>query len=311
MRIAFVHDWPFYAPQELTWKDGLAAAVKVLSQRHEVRFYVVGPDAVIDHEYFPIHVSSNIYRDVKEFNPDKIIMWADCTRDNAAPLAELGKPMALCFAGGSVDGPTNMYFDHFFVESRTYFDAFTVRGKSVSYAFGTNTDLFKPQPNQQKYFDTIFPATYAGWKRHHIFAEAIKGLNACSVGYIIPAEKIFYDKCEAAGALALPHVSADVLVKLFAASHTCTITSYTNGGSQRTVLEAMAMNIPLVVCKDSEKTSEYVLEAGEGKLVETNPNAIKEAIFEMRTKQVNTRDYIMSKWSHVHYADAMDKWIHE
>jgi glycosyltransferase involved in cell wall biosynthesis len=120
---------------------------------------------------------------------------------------------------------------------------------------------------------------------------------------------MFFDKCEDAGVLALPHTSAETLVKLFNASKTCTITSYTNGGSQRTVLEAMAMNIPLVACADSEKTSEYVHEAGEGKLVPTDPRAIQDAIIEMSTKTVNTRDYIMSKWSEEHYANALDKWI--
>jgi len=61
-------------------------------------------------------------------------------------------------------------------------------GCSVSIAFGTNTDLFTPVPEQKKIFDTCNFSTYAGWKRHHLYAEATKDLLSVTAGYIISKE---------------------------------------------------------------------------------------------------------------------------
>lgn len=307
MKISFVWDWPNYLPQTITWKDGLARAIQILSQKHELQFLTCDTrDSIIAHDFFDIHATTDVQAKVKEFDPDVILMWGDCTRPNASKCAELGKPMALCFAGGQVDGPTERYFDHFFVESEVYKERFEARGQSVSTAFGTNTDLFKPFPKQQKIFDVIKPATYARWKRHDVFAETVKGLRSVTAGYIIPAEEYCADWCRDAGSLVLPHVSAETLKTLFAASKCCLITSHWTGGSQRTVLEAMSMNIPLVVTSDSDKTSEYVRECGYGLVVDPDPKKLRQAVEEMMNTEVDTRPYVLEKWSEIKYADALE-----
>ena len=306
MKIAFIHDWEVDWRQEFDWRDGLAAAVRILADRHELKFWVCGSPAAIPHPYFPIHVSNNIPTEVEAFNPDVILMWGDCTRPNAEPLSKLGIPMALCFAGGDTQGHTNQYFDHFFVESQTYLDSFEVQGKSVSRAFGTNTALFEPL-NAPKHFDALFPATYCTWKRHRLFNAATKGLRAATAGYMIPGgqEAWCYEETMKSGAMVLPHVSAEALRYLFAASKTCVITSRSDGGSQRTVLEAMSMNIPVIVMRDSDKTSEYVREGG-GYIVMPEAHVIHETIEAVKDVPVNTRDYIVSKYSETHYADALE-----
>lgn len=311
MRISFVWDWPSYDPQTFTWQDGLAAAIKILSERHEVQILTCsmnGKDYTLYHPYFPIQISTDITRDVAAFKPDVVLMWGDCTRPNAHPVSELNIPMALCFAGGQVDGPTHGHFDHFFVESQSYKERFEVLGCSVSTAFGTNTELFKPIPKQPKVLDVIFPATYARWKRHDLYAEAVNGLKAAAVGYMINNgwDEASYHIIQDNQILCLPHVSADAVKYFLAASKCCCITSYWTGGSQRTVLEAMAMNVPLVVMSDSDKTSEYVREAGQGLVVDPEPKKIRAAVEQMMTTTVNTRDYILSKWSETHYADALE-----
>jgi glycosyltransferase involved in cell wall biosynthesis len=310
MKISFVWDWPSYDPQTFTWQDGLAAAIKLLSQRHEVEILACsmnGKDYTLYHPYFPIRVSTDIKRAVAEFKPDVVLMWGDCTRPNAEPVSELGIPMALCFAGGSPEGETQRFFNHFFVESQSYKEKFEVLGCSVSTAFGTNTELFKPDPKQKKIFDVCFPATYAGWKRHHIYAEATKDLRSVTAGYIISPDDPIIGWVQGSGSLALSHCSPEVLKTIYAASKTCCITSFYTGGSQRTVLEAMSMNIPLVVMKDSDKTSEYVYEAKQGLVVDPEPIKIQEAIKQMMNTEVNTREYIMDKWSEFKYADALEK----
>jgi glycosyltransferase involved in cell wall biosynthesis len=309
MKISFIWDWPSYDPQTFTWQDGLAAAIKILTEKHDVQILTCsmnGKDYTLYHPYFPIQVSTDIKRDVALFKPDVILCWGDCTRPNAHPLSELNIPMALCFAGGQVDGPTYGYFDHFFVESQSYKDRFEVLGKSVSTAFGTNTDLFKPIPEQHKLFDVCNFSTYAGWKRHHLYAEATKGLTSVTAGYIIAQEDPIIGWVQKTGSLALPHTDAQVLRHLYAASKSCCLTSFSTGGSQRSVLEAMAMNIPLVVMKDSDKTSEYVYEGGEGLVVDPEPEKIRQAILQLRDTEVNTREFILNKWSEYKYAQALE-----
>jgi glycosyltransferase involved in cell wall biosynthesis len=68
----------------------------------------------------------------------------------------------------------------------------------------------------------------------------------------------------------------------------------------------MSMNTPLVVMADSDKTSEYVVDCGEGLVVPPEPGAIREAVQELLHKEVNTRDYVLGKWSETHYADALE-----
>lgn len=307
MRIAFLHDWPIEWGQEYTWRDGLAAAIKILSQRHEVKFWAQGKKQILPHPYFPIYVSDDIVAEVREFNPDKIIIWGDTTRPHAREFAPLNKPMALCFAGGHMDGDATNYIDHYFVESEVYKGRFEAQGKSVSTAFGTNTELFKPIPEQQKIFDALFPATFALWKRHNLFAEATRDLKACAVGYIYEThEQECWQVCEKAGNLVLPHVSAEALRHLYAASKCVVIPSRSDGGSQRTVLEAMAMDIPVIATGDSDKTTEYVREGG-GQIVGANAEEIRQAI--LNAKPINTRDYILSKWSEHKYAEALEQWL--
>lgn len=312
MKIAFIHDWQVDWQQEYDWRDGLCAAIKELSKRHEVKFWVQGIKQIIPHPYFPINVSNDIVTEVTEFNPDKIIIWGDTTRPHAKLLAPLNKPMALCFAGGHTDGEARNYIEHYFVESEVYKSRFEAQGCSVSTAFGTNTELFQSIPAQHKLFDALFPATFALWKRHSLWAEATKGLKACAVGFIYEThEQECWQVCESAGNLVLPHVSAEALRRLYAASRCVVVPSRSDGGSQRTVLEAMAMNIPVIVTGDSDKTTEYV-RAGGGQIVAPTGVDLKEAILNCiipNPQEVNTRDYILKNWSEYTYAAAMEKWI--
>ncbi len=323
MRIAFVWDWPPDYHQAMTWKDGLAAAIQILSQRHEVSFFTMGNKTEVwKHPFFDIQVccESDVLKTmVAGFMPDVILHWADCTRPNARPLAELGYPMALCFAGGDPMGPTMQYFDHFFVESEVYREQFEVAGVSVSTAFGTNTDVFKPIPWMRKHFATIFPATYCEWKRHYLFTEATKGWRNLTCGFMYGEhERDCWEETMKAGVMTLPHVSAEVLAMLYASSEVCLVTSKASGGSQRTVLEAMACGVPVVVTSDG-KGAEYVEDAQKlgffvGKTCEPEATALREAVESTVKSTLDSGcqlsqgvEYIASKWTHNHYADALER----
>lgn len=306
MRISFVHDWEPPVEQELTWQDGLSAAVKELMNRgHEVQVVTVGDEMILDHPYFPIIFTREVKQTVKTFDPDVILMWADMTRPNAEPLKKLGKPMAVCFSGGDTNAKNSLLFDHIFVESAVYQQKMEDDGYTVSTAFGTNTDLFTPIP-QAKVFDTIFPATFASWKRHNIYSEAVQGLKSLAVGWMYyDHETDCWMDCIKRGVTIMPHVSAQALQFLYAASKLCVITSNSQGGSQRTVLEAMAMNIPVIVT-DSDKfdfAGERVYHCA------PDPQEIRSYVDTLLDgiPDVNTRSYILENWSHIQYADALEK----
>lgn len=300
MKVSLLWDWTPELSQTITWQDGLAAAIKELRTRHEVQIVIPGEqDTVIDHIYFPIQVAEDVVRTISEFKPDVILHWADMTRPHAVPLATLGIPQAICFAGGEALGYNWQIFNHIFVESQVYLETFKKAGAEASIAFGTNTDLFKPV-EQPKMFDALFPATFAAWKRHDLFAKATEGLRALACGYMYEThEQECWQVCLDNGVMVLPHVSAPVLHRLYAASETVVIPSKSEGGSQRTVLEALAMNIPVIVTDSDKFDYEGVIR------VEPTVEAIREAI-ELAEHQ-NTRDYIVENWSHINYANALEK----
>lgn len=311
MRLAFVHDWKVNFQQELDWQDGLSAALAELRKRgHTVQLFVCGDQVgSIPNPLHDITVSLSMTDSVAEFNPDVILCWADMTRDNARPLKELGKPMALCFAGGEVDSYNTYLFDHVFVESLIYKQKLDDLGVSCSIAFGTNTDLFQPV-EQAKVFDTIFPATFAAWKRHDLYARSVQWLNSLAVGYMYTDhEQECWQECLRMGVTVLPHASAEVLHRLYAASKVCVITSLSSGGSQRTVLEAMAMNLPLVVT-DSDKF-DYLTD--ECFRVEPEAETIRGAVTALLDgeRTIITRQHVLDNWSHIQYADALETKLEE
>lgn len=315
MKIAFVWDWPPVQSQVVGWQDGLAAAVQELKRRgHEVWVMMPmqetnnGQSYVIHHPYFDILVTPDISNAIRMTKPDVVLMWGDATRPNAEPVSKLGIPMALCFAGGEPFGPTSRLFQHIFVESQYYLQRYTADGwNNVSIAFGCNTELFTPIPEQPKIFDTIFPATFAHWKRHGIYAEAVKGLKALAVGMIQSndIDSGSWQDTRRKGTMILPHVTADVLHHLYAASKICVVTSSSAGGSQRTVLEAMSMNIPLIVT-DSDK---FDMAWGHCYEAEPTPESVRGHVMALLdgTPDCDTRGFVCSNWSHIQYADAIEK----
>lgn len=321
MRIAFIWDWNNDPIQCMTWKDGLSAAMRILSKKYEVRMFTLGKhEGVMDHAYFPFYMykgedmkaSADLEEAVRAFAPDVILHFADLTRPNARPLSLLGIPMALCFAGGDTAGVTGQYFDLIFIESEVYRARLEVRGHEVITAFGTNTELYTPI-RLRKHFDVAFPATYCDWKRHRLFSDATEGFRAVAAGFMYDVqERDCYEYPQEHGVLTFPHISAEALKYLYAASKTCVITSRADGGSQRTVLEAMAMNVPVIVMSDSDKTSEYILDAQRegydvGAVVDPNQQDIHRAVDEWRERGSNAREYILKHWSHEVYADNLER----
>ena len=98
---------------------------------------------------------------------------------------------------------------------------------------------------------------------------------------------------------------AESVAYLYNMAKTVLVTSQDNGGSQRTVLEAMACNIPVIAMADSTMTTEYVRECGQGEIVEPNVPDIQKAVERLKDTKVTTRDWILENYSEYQYADKV------
>lgn len=311
MRIAFLWDWDIVPEHAITWKDGLAAAVKILGERHEVSFFAVGTNTDYPHEYFTIHsreAGEVLVEAIKDFKPDVILHWGDMTRPHAKPLASLGIPMAICFAGGSTEAENWYKFGHVFVENEEYREKFLAQSDiPCTIAFGTNTELFQPVPNAVKSLDAFFPAVFADWKRHDIFYKATKGLKTLCAGFMYPvSERYCWELPMESGVIVMPNISAEASRMLMAQSKCVLVTSKNIGGSQRTVLEALAMNTPVIVMSDNIKCCEYLKDVGcEDWIVDPEPDMIREKVLSIVPRE--TRSKLTGKWDAQTYANNIEK----
>lgn len=293
MKIAFI--WQGFDGRYGMWQDGLAAAMRILAKEHTVRYFD-----------FPL-------TGIDEFKPDVVLYWeSPCTlkgrdAENYQSVMNLPYKKALLFAGGPVEVTTCHGFDLYFVESKINEEEFEALGLPWKRAFGVNTQIMKPQ-YQGKKWDGIIAATFADWKRHTLFAEAL-GDKGLAVGRLQEFDRNGYNRCMELVVNVMPEQTPTELAKLYNASHVAVNTSAFWGGGQRMTLEAMACGIPVIVMSDSPKNCEYVEESLGGMVVPPEPQAIRDAIEEigrwLPEDKTDGVDYIQSKWTERHYAKAL------
>jgi len=243
MKIAFVYQ----IDDEHYWKDGLWAALKILEKDWQI-------------DYFNLYFGETYarFKDIQEH--DLCLVWGALGSEQAnfvVSLQDIKK--GICVGGGPVNHPNIHQFDIVFVESPWYVKECRKLGVDAKLAFGTNTKLFKPIPNQSKLWKAIYPAAFAKWKRHKIFAEEW-GKKGLAVGYMQPNnwEKECYEICLKNGVTVLPRVMPEVLVWLYNASKLVHITADLMGGGERTVLEGLACGLSVRVERDNPKLMELL-----------------------------------------------------
>lgn len=294
MKIAFI--WQgFDGRHKYQWRDGLYAAMRLLEEEHEVRYYD-----------FPLE-------GIHEFKPDVVLYWeAPCTlrgpnQDLYQSVIDLPYKKALLFAGGPVDRAICYGFDLYFVESRINEEEFTALGLPWKRAFGVNTQIMKPKALPKKY-DGFLHGTFAGWKRHELFADALGECGAVA-GRLQESDRNGYNRCVERGVVIYPEQTPEEVAKLINQSDCVVNTAEYWGGGQRCTLEAMACGIPVLVMKDSPKNCEYVEESKGGLVVEPTVGGIRAGLVEAeslaRPMGSLGRDYVLSKWTERHYADAL------
>lgn len=305
MKLAVVNDWYDAKSAVLTNQDGFLRSLQVLKERdgwdviffkkHEFTWEFEHPNVLLKFSPDPKGA-------ILEWEPDAVLFFCDFSRPLLGEFEDVKIPIAMCLTGGLFDNYAHVP-DIVFTESSSYITHFKPKVKKIVRAFGTNTEMFKPM-KQPKVFDAFFPATFAAWKRHNLFAEAM-GERGLACGYWQPHEPQCVQVCLDNNVAVLHHQGAESTAQLYNMSKTVVIPSASNGGSQRSVLEALATNIPVIVTSDSEKNSEYIEECGVGAIVEPDANKIRAAVDEWKDQEVSTRDFIMENYSEYVYADKL------
>lgn len=297
-KIAFVWDFTVSPIDLASWEDGLNAALKWMAHKHPYEIYTIAEDD-----------PSRIYEMLDVYSPDIIIAWGSLDRPSFAGLREYADVVALCFAGGPTEHPHTENFDVIFVENDTYLEAFTKQGINAVKAFGTNHSLFVPMEMHKKWTG-FYPAAFARWKRHELFATALK-TEGLAIGKPVREEPDVLAECLRHNVTIMTQLPYKVLPFLYNQSEFAVITASSVGGSQRVVLEAMACNVWPIVMKDNEKTSEYVLDSEYGSIVEPTVEAITEEIAKLSgsPRDERGRKYIESKYSAEIYADIIHREI--
>lgn len=276
------------------WNDGLAAAMRIIEKEHTVTYH---------------DQHSTTWEDA-----DVVILWeAVCCangeyQDFYNKIRNSKKKKILLFAGGPIELLNAVGFDLYLVESGINEREFEALGLPWMRAFGVNTQVMKPEVREKKY-QGFMQATFAEWKRHSLFANAL-GVSGCVAGRLQENDRQGYYDCRDRGVTIFEEQMPDRVAELINESHTVVNTASYWGGGQRCTLEAMACGVPVVVMSDSPKNCEYVLESGAGIVCDPTPEAIREAVEEAKSK-TGGYEYVQSKWTEKHYAENILKAIQQ
>lgn len=281
MKIAVVQPWgqaKWAFPQQ---HDGLQAALELIGKDHQVDWYLSGDEPKDEYDW--------------------ILPWGVGSIDFNFKIQNYKKARKALFCAGHPDDLFNIEkFETVFVESPAVYEKMRPHCKRTVLAFGVDTDYFKPT-GEKKIYDACYVATFSPWKRQRLFGQAI-GPRGIVAGTAQIDGQVDLEECQKAGTNVLLGLLPYPLVsRLYNVSRTGVITSW--HGSERTVLEMMSSNLPLVLTKDNELACS--LTAGLALIVEPTVEEVRKGFETALTLEVHSRDYILEKYSHRIYAQKI------
>jgi glycosyltransferase involved in cell wall biosynthesis len=292
-----------------SWCDGLYGAMQVLGETYNLKvFGYCDTPAYLERGNIGIHLSDNISSLkywLASFGPKYVFGWGtsyDKWEEVQEYNGEKAEKKILLYAGGPINQPNaRKKFNQVVVENESDREFFP---DSVV-AFGTNTDVFKPM-KLNKLYPALYPAAFASWKHHELFAQAMP-VGSLAVGMLIESEKQCYQNVIDSGHLILPALPMTVMPYLYNQSQGVCLTPEHMGGCQRAALEAMACGIP-VLCTNNSKAAEF-----DGVWTcDPDPESIRQAYINMilmfQNGEYNLREqFILGKLDHFEYAKKLAK----
>lgn len=247
-KILFIYD----IEDEVYWKDGLWAAIKLLQKSYRIEWW-------------------NIARPAKNADlsdVDFVLGWGAFSSPVSRVLETIPRKKGLCLGGYALPPKgAAVLLDAIFYETDWSLEWLKdgplqqiPKDVQLFHAFGTNTDIYGPNPsnNNTKIWDYISVGAFATWKRQDKISA--KSGTRLAVGQI--QKKNLNESVDILGELLLSGVMVsdmvppETLVKLFHASKTCYIPANVMGGGERAVLDARACGIDVEVESDNPKLLE-------------------------------------------------------
>lgn len=164
------------------------------------------------------------------------------------------------YAGGPFDVPEIHIPDLVFCEDKWSQKEFRKRGVNAKIAFGINTKTYYKIPNIKKEWEYIYPAAFAGWKRHDLFIEKVtdEAARSLCVGEMQEHEKHIYEKCMKYNITVMPKVPPYVVNWLYNQSEKVYLPADIMGGCQRAVWEAKHIGLQVEVAEDNPRLLEML-----------------------------------------------------
>jgi glycosyltransferase involved in cell wall biosynthesis len=278
MKIAMV--WPWGGAKKVRYlvKDGLATAMEIIGKKHQVDWYLSGDEPTDDYDW--------------------ILVWGVSSVPFNFKIQKYKARKALMCAGHAEDIVNLRKFNVVFVESPLIFQHLKPHCNRIVLAFGVDTNFFKPL-NIPKYIDAVYPATFSDWKRQDLFADAIGPRGLC-FGVIQPDGVKHFEYCQQKQVATLSGLMPQSLMNImYNVAKTCVITSW--HGSERTVLEALACNVPVVVTNDNFLACSLLPNIG-AISCKSESESIKKAFEKALTIKDNTREYVLENYTAEIYA---------
>lgn len=236
MKISFVWYWSEASKFKPHWRDGLRAALEIIERDHRVDWFLdeqIPPDGY-----------------------DAYIIWGDSNCPAIKAIASYKGKKALCLSTTAYRTDNLTGLDAIYCESDPVMEGVRRQGLRAIKAFGTDDVFFSPT-EVVKDIEYFYPATFSPWKRQHAIAnlgpkllcvgtvqpDGLDELSACKKNNVriiegyLPVEEIrdYYNRTKK---IIIPAVH----------------------GSERTVLEAMSMNILPNVTAENKKAHSYIEE---------------------------------------------------
>lgn len=266
MTIAFCWYWGRASEIFPNWHDGLGAAIAHISKEHQVDWYF----------------DENLPEVIAEY--DAIIVWGDSNCSALSRLSGSKAKKALCLSTNPTNIENLKNVDVVFCESQLVYEEARRFGLRSVLAFGTDEEFYAPEKTT-KDIEYFYPATFSPWKRQSSIAKL--GPKLLCVGTVQPDGLHEVEECKKRGVdVGIGYFPAEIIRNFYNRAKNVIVPAI--HGSERTVLEAMSMNILPIVEPTNEKAHSFVKEYND-------------------SSSQSPRDFIINNYSHRKYAEQLLK----
>lgn len=276
MKVAFI--WPFDKAKMIldNWRDGQRACIEEIEKEHTVDWFLADEAQFVpkDYDFYLFWTDA----------PDPLVLQKYAYYKGKKGLM-LTSDNGIWRAGSNDNLKA---YDIIFCESEPVRESVRNLGYPCVKAHGTD-DVFYTPTKTIKDIEYFYPATFSPWKRQSSIAK-LKDKLWC-VGTIQPDGIDEYNACIAEGVhVEVGFFPPEKIRDYYNRAKNVIIPSI--HGSERTVLEAMSMDILPIVSLDNVKANSY--------LVEYNSSPFK-----------SPRDFILENYSAKKYAQTILKYAQE